>query len=755
MDYFYLSIVIILFFLAFSDLIVGVSNDAVNFLNSAVGSKAAPFKIIMLIAALGVLVGATFSSGMMEVAKKGLFHPESFTFHQMMIIFLAVMITDVLLLDLFNTFGLPTSTTVSLVFELLGSSVAIATVVIISNSDLTANDLHKFINSSGALVIISGILLSVAIAFSVGMVVQFITRIIFSFNYKKTIKYFGALWGGLAITAITYFILIKGAKGSALLSKEAYSWIDGHSYLILAGTFAFWAVIIQLLQLFTKINVFKVIVLFGTFALAMAFAGNDLVNFVGVPIAGYEAFKIYSAQNAVGPDLFTMEGLKASVSTDLFFLVAAGIVMVITLWFSKKARSVLKTQLNLSKQDEVNERFASLAVSRTIVRHWLFAGNFIRIIIPKRLTDFINSRFNDKPFRKKVKKDKEISFDLVRASVNLTVASSLIAFATSFKLPLSTTYVTFMTAMGTSLADKAWGRESAVYRISGVLFIIGGWFFTAFIAFTASFLIASLIYWGGQLAIIALILLAIFIVYTTHGIHKKREKEIKKTEENNFDFSAVAGKSAFEKSNLTIINSLNLVQKLYTDVTESFIYEKRKKISRTIKDILQFDKEVKSYKKNVHQTVQQLNEEESTETGDYYVQIIDYLRETAHCLTFLSKPIYDHLDNNHAPLEGDEKDDLKLFLKKFNAFTQRAIKMIESKDFSSIDKLNANMQELLALLNNMRKDHLKNVKDKAMSTRLSMLYIDTLFETKNLVLYIVNLTKTTRDFADYNKLGNL
>jgi Na+/phosphate symporter len=312
-----------------------------------------------------------------------------------------------------------------------------------------------------------------------------------------------------------------------------------------------------------------------------------------------------------------------------------------------------------------------------------------------------------------------------------------------------------MTAMGTSLADKAWGRESAVYRISGVLFIIGGWFFTAFIAFTASFLIASLIYWGGQLAIIALILLAIFIVYTTHGIHKKREKEIKKTEENNFDFSAVAGKSAFEKSNLTIINSLNLVQKLYTDVTESFIYEKRKKISRTIKDILQFDKEVKSYKKNVHQTVQQLNEEESTETGDYYVQIIDYLRETAHCLTFLSKPIYDHLDNNHAPLEGDEKDDLKLFLKKFNAFTQRAIKMIESKDFSSIDKLNANMQELLALLNNMRKDHLKNVKDKAMSTRLSMLYIDTLFETKNLVLYIVNLTKTTRDFADYNKLGNL
>lgn len=750
MEYFYLIIVIVLFILAFSDLIVGVSNDAVNFLNSAVGAKAAPFRVIMLIAALGVLVGATFSSGMMEVAKKGLFHPESFSFHQIMIIFLAVMITDVLLLDLFNTFGLPTSTTVSLVFELLGSSVAIA-IVTISNSELTVNDLNKFINSSGALVIISGILLSVAIAFTVGLLVQFITRIIFSFNYKRTIKYFGALWGGLAITAITYFILIKGAKGSALLTKESYNWIDTHSYLIMAGTFVFWAVIIQLLQFFTKINVFKIIVLFGTFALAMAFAGNDLVNFVGVPIAGYEAFKIYSAQNAVGPDLFTMEGLKATVSTDLFFLIAAGIVMVITLWFSKKARSVLKTQLNLSKQDDVNERFASLAISRAIVRHWLFAGNFIRIIIPKRINNFINSRFNDKHFRKKVKKDKEISFDLVRASVNLTVASSLIAFATSFKLPLSTTYVTFMTAMGTSLADKAWGRESAVYRISGVLFIIGGWFFTAFSAFTAAFLIASFIYWGGQVAIVVLILLAVFIVYKTHGIHKRREKEIKKSEENNLDFSAVAGGSAFEKCNLTILNSLNSVHKFYTDVAESFINEKRKKLGKAIKDIQQFDKEVKSFKKNVHQTVQKLNEEESTETGDYYVQIIDYLRETAHCLNYLSQPIYDHLDNNHAPLDSEEKDDLKQFLKKFNAFTQRAIKMIESKDFSSIDKLNANMQELLLLLNEMRKDHLKNVKDKAMSTRLSMLYIDTLFESKNLVLYINNLTKTTRDFADFTK----
>lgn len=745
MEYFYLAIVFVLFFLAFSDLIVGVSNDAVNFLNSAVGSKVAPFKIIMLIAALGVLIGATFSSGMMEVAKKGLFNPESYTFHQIMIIFLAVMITDVLLLDLFNTFGLPTSTTVSLVFEILGASVAIA-IFKISNSDFTMNDMGKFINSAGVLVIVSGILLSVAIAFSVGLAVQYITRIIFTFNFKRTIKYFGSIWGGIAITAITYFILIKGAKGSAFLSDEKIAWISSHSATILSISFAFWTIIIQILQWFFDTNVFKVVVLFGTFALAMAFAGNDLVNFIGAPMAGYEAFKIYSAQS-LGPDTLTMGALRNSIGTNSLFLILAGIIMVLTLYFSRKARSVLKTQLSLSKQDEVNERFSSSLFSRTIVRHWIRAGNFIQLRVPKRVKDFIDSRFDDKFFRKKIKKDKEISFDLVRAAVNLTVASSLIAFATSYKLPLSTTYVTFMTAMGTSLADRAWGRESAVYRISGVIVIIGGWFFTAFSAFTAAFLIALFINWGGKFAIGALILIAVFLVYKTHAFHKKKEEEKKRIEDSVLDFSKMTGETTFEKGNLTIISSVIAINELFKKVIESFINEKRKKLGKTIKEINNYDQEIKSIKKNVHQIVEKINVEESIEAGDYYVQVLDYLREASHSLTFLSQPIYEHIDNNHAPLEDDEKEDLETFLKSFDIYMQLVIKILSAKDYENINKINLYMQELLAQLAKMRKDHLKHIKNKTISTRLSMLYLDVLFETKNMVLYIINIAKTTRDFA--------
>jgi phosphate/sulfate permease len=750
MDYFYLTIIIVLFLLAISGLIVGVSNDAVNFLNSAIGAKAAPFKMVMVIAAAGVLLGATFSNGMMEVAKKGLFYPESFTFDQVIIIFVTVMITNVLLLDVFNTFGLPTSSTVSLVFALLGGAVGIA-LTKLSSPEYTLSDLNKFINAGGSLVIISGILFSVAIAFTVGLVVQYITRIIFSFNYKRTIRYFGSLWGGMAITAITYFILIKGAKGSALLDSDKIEWINQHSMLILSLNFIAWVIIIQLVQWIFRINIFIVVVLFGTFALAMAFAGNDLVNFIGVPIAGFEAFKIFISSEAASPDSLTMEGLRNTVPANSIFLVLSGIIMVVTLWFSKKARTVLKTQLNLSKQDDVNERFASSVFSRVLVRHWIRLGNFIGLRIPKKITKFIDSRFDDRAFRKKTKKDKEISFDMVRAAVNLTVASSLIALATSFKLPLSTTYVTFMTAMGTSLADRAWGRESAVYRISGVLVIIGGWFFTALSAFTAAFLISIFIHWGGEYVIAALVLLTVFLAYRNHRIHKKREDEDKKSEYNILDFSKMKDNTVFEQCNITILSSLVAVNDLYKNIIDSFINEKRKKLGKTIKEIYKFDMDIKLCKKNVHQIVQKISIEESGQTGDYYVQIMDYLRETSHCLTFLSQPVYEHIDNNHTPLDEEEKEDLKAFQKKFTGFVQLAIKIISGKEFYDMNKLIQQMQELMALLNKMRRDHLKRVKSKSMSTRLSMLYTDILFESKNMVLYILNLAKTSRDFAEFSK----
>ena len=750
MDKFYLIIVIVLFALAISDLIVGVSNDAVNFLNSAIGSKTAPYRMIIWIASIGVLVGATFSSGMMEVARKGIFHPESFYFSEIMIICLAVMLTDVILLDLFNTFGLPTSTTVSIVFELLGAAVAMS-LIKIKNTAYTMADMGNFINTERSLLIILGILLSIVFALSFGIIVQYLTRIVFTFNFKKTIRYFGSIWGGLAITAITYFILIKGAKGSSFLSDEKIEWITDNSTLIMGMSFAFWAILTQLLQWIFNVNVFKVIVLFGTFALAMAFAGNDMVNFIGVPLAGFESFKIYSAQQALGANELTMVSLKGQVDTPTSFLIIAGLIMVITLRFSKKARTVTRTEINLGNQYEINERFSSSRFARTIVRNWILASNFLKSIMPQSLLKIIDKRMDDKSFKKLARKDKGMSFDLVRASVNLAVASSLIAFATSYKLPLSTTYVTFMVAMGTSLADRAWGRESAVYRISGVITVIGGWFFTAFVAFTSSLLMAFLIYWGGKYAIAGLIVLAIGFVYKTHLVHRKREKEIKKSEEDFKVDMGLNGKTIQEKCNIRVISSLIAVSKLYDTIINSLIGEKRKKLKNTLKEVKQLNKEVKSFKKNVHETVRTLQEEESIETGDYYVQLLDYLRETAHCMNFIAQPVFEHVDNNHQPLSETQANDLKSFSKSFSVYVDDVIKTISSGKYSEIDRLNNQMQEILTELSKIRKSHLKRIKSDNTGTRVSLLYLDILNETKNLVLYIINLVKTSRDFAEQSK----
>ncbi|MCK4569996.1 MAG: inorganic phosphate transporter, partial [Bacteroidales bacterium] len=499
MEAFYLVLVIVLFGLAISDLIVGVSNDAVNFLNSAIGAKVAPFKIIMVVAALGVLVGATFSGGLMEVARKGIFHPGQFYFSEIMIIFLAVMITDVILLDAFNTFGLPTSTTVSIVFELLGGAVAISLLKIYASSETLA-DIGNYINSSNALMIIFGILLSVAVAFTIGAIVQYIARLMFTFNYKKNLKYFGALWGGIALTAITYFMLIKGAKGASFMDESVKIMIHDNQWLIAGVSFIFWTILFQVLTMsFKKLDVLKIIVLVGTFALAMAFAGNDLVNFIGVPLAGYESFLDFQANPGADPNGFLMTSLSGKIKTDTSMLLIAGMIMVITLYKSKKARSVVTTSLDLSRQDEGSERFNSTLFSRILVRQTRAMARGINYMIPDQVIKGIGNRFDfDKVKYDNIKQQKKdaTSFDMIRASVNLVVASILIAFGTSLKLPLSTTYVTFMVVMGTSLADGAWGRESAVFRVTGVLSVIGGWFLTALSAFTVAFILAMIIYFG-------------------------------------------------------------------------------------------------------------------------------------------------------------------------------------------------------------------------------------------------------------------
>ena len=523
METIYLCIVIFLFVLAVFDLMVGVSNDAVNFLNSAIGAKAASFKTVLFIAGIGIFIGASLSNGMMDIARHGIYQPEHFYFAEIMCILLAVMLTDVVLLDVFNSMGMPTSTTVSMVFELLGGTFALALIKVHNNDMLGLGDL---INTDKALSVIMAIFVSVAIAFFFGMLVQWLARIIFTFNYKKKMKYSIALFGGIATTAIIYFMLIKGLKDSSFMTSEAKQWVQDNTAMLIGCFFVFFTLLMQILH-WLKVNIFKVVVLLGTFALALAFAGNDLVNFIGVPLAGYSSFIDYTTNGmAAGPNDFLMSSLLGPAKTPWYFLIGAGAIMVYALCTSKKAHNVIKTSVDLSRQDEGEETFGSTPIARTLVRISMTLANGVSEIVPEGTKKWINTRF---------RKDEAIiadgaAFDLVRASVNLVLAGLLIALGTSLKLPLSTTYVTFMVAMGTSLADRAWGRDSAVYRITGVLSVIGGWFLTAGAAFTICFFVAMIIYFGGTIAIIALIALAVLSLIRSQVIYKKKKEKEKGNE---------------------------------------------------------------------------------------------------------------------------------------------------------------------------------------------------------------------------------
>ncbi|MCF8091114.1 MAG: inorganic phosphate transporter, partial [Desulfotignum sp.] len=522
----YVIIGILLLFALF-DLMIGVSNDAVNFLNSSIGSKAAPFVVIMVVASLGILAGVTFSGGMMEVARKGIFHPQFFTMPELLVIFLAVMITDILLLDMFNTYGLPTSTTVSIVFELLGAAVAISLIKIIQSPD-NVMALWDYINTAKAMAIVGGILLSIVISFFSGAVVQFFSRLIFTFDYKKRLARYGAVWGGVAMTAITFFILIKGAKGATFMDEKALAWIAAHTFTIMAGIFVISAIILQMLISIFRVNILKPIVLVGTFALAMAFAANDLVNFIGVPLAGLKAFT--TALASADPMNISMEALTRAVQTQTFIMLLAGSVMVITLWVSKKARTVTETEISLGKQDEGPERFESIWISRKIVTFFYHFFASLRAIVPEPVRRHVAARITPTPTHHAGSAGEKPSFDLIRASVNLMVASAVVSFATSLKLPLSTTYVTFMVAMGSSFSDQAWGRESAVFRITGVLAVVGGWFMTAFIAFMVAFVFANIIFYFNAFGIAGLMVFAGFMIWKNkkkHDTHAKDKEDMK------------------------------------------------------------------------------------------------------------------------------------------------------------------------------------------------------------------------------------
>lgn len=737
----YTAFIAILFLLAISDLIVGVSNDAVNFLNSAIGSKAASFKVIMIIAAIGIMVGATFSGGMMEVARKGIFHPQEFMFSEIILIFLAVMITDVILLDLFNTFGLPTSTTVSIVFELLGAAVAISIIKIYSANG-TIGDLGDYINSSKALAIISGILLSVVIAFTIGAIVQYIARIIFTFNYEKNLVYFSGLWGGIAITSIIYFILIKGADGASFMTESTLDFIQKNALKIILLSFVFFSVILQILYMVFKINVLKVIVLVGTFALAMAFAGNDLVNFIGVPLAGFESFKEFISQPNLQPDQFLMTSLQSQVKTPTFYLIIAGIIMTITLWFSKKARSVTKTEVDLGRQNEGSERFGSSAVSRGIVRICLSLNKNISSIIPSSLKQSIQIRFKAYTPLSIEKDSDPPSFDMIRASVNLMVASILIASATSLKLPLSTTYVTFMVAMGSSLSDKAWGRESAVYRVTGVLSVIGGWFFTAFFAFTVSFLIALLFSYADIYGIIIMLIIAAFTIYRTHLIHKKR---IINQEEKEILSEKIKNENIIQISNSRVCSIIDDIDENYSKVINAVTNENLKQLKKSAKKIEKLNVDTKTLKYELNSIIQKLDKD-SFETIRYYVQILDYLREMSHNLTFIFKPAYEHFNNQHKNLIADQNAELDDLTNKVHQILFAIKTTIEQKNYSSsVEQIILLQHQALSKIEDFNKNQIKRIKRMEVGTKNSVLYLTILSESKNLFLNAVHLLKSQRD----------
>ena len=751
MESYYIFIIVILIVLAVSDLVVGVSNDAVNFLNSSIGSKAAPFKLIMFIAAIGILVGATFSSGMMEVARKGIFHPDQFFFSEIMIIFLAVMMTDILLLDLFNTFALPTSTTVSIVFELLGAAVAVSLIKINILGD-SAGTLVNYINSSSALLIITGILLSVVIAFTIGLIVQWAVRMIFSFDYERTLKYWGSIWGGIAISIITYFILIKGAKGSSFLTSDTVDWIKQNTFYILLFSFIGWTIILQLIYMVFRFNILKIIVLVGTFALAMAFAGNDLVNFVGVPLAGLESLRSWLSSEVAEPGAFVMTSLSGKIQTPTYMLLLAGLVMVIALYKSRKARSVTATEINLSRQDEGYERFESSMLARNLVRGTMNIANAITSLMPGRAQNFVDKKFNQKPFQERKKKE-GISFDLVRASVNLVVASALISLATSLKLPLSTTYVTFMVAMGTSLADKAWGRDSAVYRISGVITVIGGWFFTAFSAFTAAFVMAYLIHIGGLITIILLIVAIVFMIYKSYRIHRKRESEKVVYEEKELLGVAINGKNILTSCNDNVIGTLSTVSELYNKANNGLIKFKRKTLIKVEEEITKLDKNIKHIKNSLPRIIAKLQEDD-VESGHYYVQVVNYLKETVNALTYISKPIYTYIDNNHKPLLEDQVNELNLLREDISNFFSSTILVLKEKGFVDIDGIIVEQKKLIDRITAISKKQLKRIKNQESGTKNSTLYLNVMNETKNLLLFTVNLIKAQRDFLIFDNNQN-
>jgi phosphate/sulfate permease len=744
METFYLFIVIFLFVLAIFDLSVGVSNDAVNFLNSALGSKAASFKTIMIIAAIGIFAGATLSNGMMEVARHGIYQPQYFYFSEIMCILLAVMLTDVVLLDIFNSLGMPTSTTVSLVFELLGGTVALAIIKIINTDG--ALQFGDLLNTDKALTVILAIFVSVAIAFFFGTVVQFLSRTLFTFNYKPRMKYFVAVFGGIAATSILYFMLIKGLKDTTFMSGALKDWVHNNTSFIVWSCFIGFTILMQVLH-WLKINVFKIIVLLGTFALALAFAGNDLVNFIGVPLAGFSAYLDFTSYGgSIDPEALLMTSLLGPAKTPWYFLIAAGLVMVIALLTSKKAQNVVKTSLDLSRQSDGEEAFGTSPVARVLVRTSSNMATTLMSVVPENIKQWMDTRFN----QDEIILENGAAFDLIRASVNLVLAGLLIALGTSLKLPLSTTYVTFMVAMGTSLADRAWGRESAVYRITGVLSVIGGWFITAGAAFVICFLVATIIYFGGTAAIVALIGLATYSLVRSHlAFRKKSNKQtvsptVKQLMNTNDRSEALVLFREHTRNELESV--LAFAGEKFDKSVHGFMNENLRDLRKVLAAIEEQKFHLRQVKRIGTLGVTQLDRAIAVEKGLYYYQGNDFASEIVFSLRRMTEPCKDHIDNNFKPLNDAQKDEFGKMADEVITFISRCMLEIKRNDYTAFDQIVEKAVSISNALTQLKKNELKRIQGQSGSTKVSMVYLNMIQETQNVVSFTSNLIKVSRKF---------
>ena len=738
MENIYLYMIIALAFLAIADLVVGISNDAVNFLNSAIGSKAISFRTIMIVASIGVAIGAIFSSGMMEVARKGIFNPGEFMFNEIMIIFMAVMITDILLLDVFNSLGMPTSTTVSIVFELLGAAVAMALIKIAAGGG-DFSEVVNYINTSKASQIIFGILLSVVVAFSIGAIVQWVSRLLLSYDFQKKAVWVGALFSGIALTAITYFIFMKGLKGTSY-AKQSFDIIGGGTMkdflenqvlsIVLVSSIT-WSLLSYILIVFAKTNIYKLIIIVGTFALALAFAGNDLVNFIGVPVAAFNAYTEWSA-SGLSAASFPMDVLASKVPTNNWLLFGAGMVMVITLWFSTKAKDVVKTSLDLSNQGDTKERFQPNFLSRGFVRFAMGASKVTSFILPISWQDKIEQQFEQPVIKLTNNKVHELpAFDLVRAAVNLMVAAVLISIATSYKLPLSTTYVTFMVAMGTSLADRAWGAESAVYRVAGVLNVIGGWFLTALSAFSAAALVAYLLNLNVEVMFPILLLTAVILLVRSSIVHRKKTQEMASEDRlTKTESSSVQGVIIESATNISSV--LKRGKKIYTAAFNGLSQQDLESLKKNKKQIVKLSDEVDDLRDNIFYFIKNLDES-SVGASNFYIQILGYLQDMTQSLTYITKVSHKHVNNNHKKLKFNQVKELSQINDSIEMLFSDAMLAFKSQSFEKIDSIIKQKNEIASTLKSNIDMQVKRTRAEESSPKNTTLYFSLLLETKDLL----------------------